>query len=117
MTRGEAIAILENEKECVNRANKNDYCNRDCYNCELVKTDTEILTALDMAISALSVENKGEWIKIKSGDKDFPESIVCSVCGGENSYLDFGIGTEPIAKSFVKSKYCPNCGARMKGGE
>lgn len=70
----------------------------------------------DMAISALS-EKKGEWIKIQSGDKDFPESIVCSVCGGENSYLDFGIGTEPIAKSFVKSKYCPNCGARMKGGE
>lgn len=53
MTREEAIAILKNEKECVNRANKNDYCNRDCYNCELVKTDTEILTALDMAISAL----------------------------------------------------------------
>ena len=26
----------------------------------------------DMAISALS-ENKGEWIKIQSGDKDFPK--------------------------------------------
>lgn len=51
--REQAIAILENEKKCVNRANKNDYCNRDCYNCELVKTDTEILTALDMAIKAL----------------------------------------------------------------
>jgi len=48
MTREEAIAIIENEKECVNRD-----CNRDCYNCELVKTDTEILTALDMAIKAL----------------------------------------------------------------
>lgn len=56
MTREEAIAIIENEKECVNRANKNDYCNRDCYNCELVKTDTEILTALDMAIKALERE-------------------------------------------------------------
>lgn len=53
MTREEAIAIIENEKKCVNRANKNDYCNRDCYNCELVKTDTEILEALDMAIKAL----------------------------------------------------------------
>jgi len=53
MTREEAIAIIENEMKCVNRANKNDYCNRDCYNCELVKTDTEILTALDMAIQAL----------------------------------------------------------------
>ena len=47
------IAIIENEKKCVNRANKNDYCNRDCYNCELVKTDTEILEALDMAIKTL----------------------------------------------------------------
>lgn len=57
MTREEeAIAILENEKKCVNRANKNDYCNRDCYNCELVKTDTEILNALDMAIKALEQE-------------------------------------------------------------
>ena len=53
MTREEAIAIIENEKKCVNRANKNDYCNRDCYNCELVKTDTEILEALDMAIKTL----------------------------------------------------------------
>ena len=58
MTREEAIAIIENEKECVNRANKNDYCNRDCYNCELVKTDTEILTALDMAIKALENEQR-----------------------------------------------------------
>ena len=55
--REQAIAILENEKKCVNRANKNDYCNRDCYNCELVKTDTEILTALDMAIKAIKQES------------------------------------------------------------
>lgn len=53
MTIEEAIAIIENEKRCVNRANKNDNCNRDCYNCELVKTDAEILEALDMAIKAL----------------------------------------------------------------
>ena len=55
--REQAIAILENEKKCVNRANKNDYCNRDCYNCELVKTDTEILTAFDMAIKALEYDD------------------------------------------------------------
>ena len=53
MTNKEAIDILENEKKCVNRANKNDECNRDCYNCELVKTDKEILNALDMAIQSL----------------------------------------------------------------
>lgn len=61
MTREEAIKILENEKACVNRANKNDYCNRDCYNCELVKTDTEILNALDMAIQAIE---QTKWISV-----------------------------------------------------
>ena len=60
--REQAIAILENEKKCVNRANKNDYCNRDYYNCELVKTDTEMLTALEMAIKALEQEPSGDLI-------------------------------------------------------
>lgn len=57
----------------------------------------------------------GHWKKIQSGDKDFPESIVCSRCGHENSYLDFGISSVPIGKSFKKSKFCPNCGAKMEG--
>lgn len=65
MIREEAIAIIENEKKCVNRANKNDYCNRDCYNCELVKTDTEILEALDMAIKALEQQPCDDCISRK----------------------------------------------------
>lgn len=69
--------------------------------------------ALDMAISALS-ENKGEWIKIQSGDKDFPESIVCSKCNNENSHLDFNEHNEPIGKVFITSNFCPNCGADMR---
>ena len=83
MTKEEAIAILENEKECVNRANKNDYCNRDCYNCELVKTDTEILTALDMAISALSendvldkIRAKIEHMTITEGGEDYVRKMA-----------------------------------------
>jgi hypothetical protein len=62
-----------------------------------------------------SAENKGEWIKIQSGDKDFPESIVCSKCKDENSHLDFNEHGEPIGKVFVTSKFCPNCGADMRG--
>jgi hypothetical protein len=57
----------------------------------------------------------GEWIKINSGDKDFPESIVCSKCKNENSHLDFNEHAEPIGKVFVTSKFCPNCGADMRG--
>lgn len=59
---------------------------------------------------------KGKWIKIQSGDEDFPESIVCSQCKNENSHLDFDEHSEPIGKVFVTSKYCPNCGAEMSGG-
>ncbi len=67
-------------------------------------------------INAPSVENKGEWIKVQSGDKDFPESIVCSKCGNENSHFDFNEHAEPIGKVFATSKFCPNCGADMRGG-
>lgn len=59
---------------------------------------------------------KGKWIKIQSGDEDFPESIVCSRCKNENSHLVFDEHSEPVGKVFVTSKYCPNCGAEMSGG-
>lgn len=70
---------------------------------------------LSRMLDELIAENKGEWIKIQSGDKDFPESIVCSKCKNENSHLDFNEHNEPIGKVFVTSKFCPNCGADMRG--
>ena len=64
---------------------------------------------------SVAIPNKvGHWKKIESGDKDFPESIVCSNCGCENSHFDYGIGTKPIGKVFVISKFCPNCGCPME---
>ena len=38
------------------------------------------------------------------------EDYVCSVCGGSNWYY----GTNGV---MARSKYCPNCGARMDGGK
>ena len=66
-------------------------------------------------ITILEAENKGEWIKIQSGDDKFPESIVCSKCKNENSHLDFDEHGEPIGKVFITSNFCPNCGADMRG--
>ena len=56
----------------------------------------------------------GHWIKINSGNEDFPESIVCDRCNHENSHLDFNEHNEPIGKVFVTSNFCPNCGADMR---
>ena len=61
-------------------------------------------TALGMAIEALSAERTGEWI-------DKGEYAECSMCGA-HSGTQFD-GVEPIP---LKTNYCPNCGARMKGG-
>lgn len=48
---------------------------------------------------------RGEWIV---SDKD----SVCSVCGKDEA--EFICGTEDWY-GYGLSKYCPNCGARMKG--
>lgn len=48
---------------------------------------------------------QGEWIV---SDKD----SVCSVCGKDEA--EFICGTEDWY-GYGLSKYCPNCGARMKG--
>lgn len=47
---------------------------------------------------------EGEWI-----GSDQTDEFVCSLCGG----------IAPVdceKEAFYKSNFCPNCGARMKGG-
>ena len=65
--------------------------------------------ALDMAISALS-ENKGEWIESKERSGHW----YCSVCGGIHTDPETGKWREIFD---YKYPFCPNCGAKMKGGE
>lgn len=50
---------------------------------------------------------QGEWIVNISNDKS-----ICSVCGANEA--DFIYGTE-MWYGLGDSKFCPNCGARMKG--
>ena len=78
--------------------------------------ETENIEDLIILITYMDsvTQKSGKWIKVKSGDKDFPESIVCSRCSNENSHLDFNENAEPIGKVFVTSKFCPNCGAKME---
>ena len=52
---------------------------------------------------------QGEWIVNVSDYKS-----VCSVCGANET--DFIYGTE-MWYGLGESKFCPNCGARMKGAD
>ena len=67
----------------------------------------------------------GEWIE----DGYYDNPCVCSVCGAEADYVskfnetfDYDweenlvpTGYEEI-KEYIRTPYCPNCGARMDGG-
>ena len=62
----------------------------------------------------------GEWITKEAYSEDkamgFTEQIVCSNCDMQNSYFsEWDECKNPIAKTFIRSKFCPNCGAYMKG--
>ena len=47
-----AIEVIKTEKECVMR-NVGSNCNRDCYGCDLIMPDKDILDAYDIAIDAI----------------------------------------------------------------
>lgn len=50
-------------------------------------------------------ERTGEWV-----ESEIPNELyVCSECGGACWSYDY-------QRNIVKSNYCPNCGAKMKGG-
>jgi len=61
----------------------------------------------------------GHWITKEAYSEDkamgFTEQIVCSNCDMQNSYFsEWDECKNPISKTFIRSKYCPNCGAKMQ---
>lgn len=59
----------------------------------------------------------GRWIeKPPYADetvKGLEFQIVCSWCDEQNASITFDENSVPIAKTFYRTRYCPNCGARM----
>ena len=53
-------------------------------------------------------EEHGQWL----GDKDYPK---CSVCGCD--IVSEYIYSQDYAEIYRPMKYCPNCGADMRGCE
>ena len=46
-------------------------------------------------------QSEGEWIWTENGTEDYEQYWLCSCCNN---------------KSYWKSKFCEECGAKMKGG-
>jgi len=59
-----------------------------------------VLKAIDSA--PVVGPKQGEWIKDNAGDR------FCSECGGYALYHELGLK--------IESRFCPNCGADMRGG-
>lgn len=94
MTREEAMLLLHDMKDTYDEIHENT-------NCEI---GYEQMTALDMAIEALSIDAvQGEWQKVEEQPyfRKHYDTVCCSVCR---------------KKGNRKWNFCPNCGARMKGG-
>ena len=101
MTREEAIKVLENERACV----LNDACQRaECANCALVMETEDVLSALDLALSALRGPTR-EMV-----ERMFPGCALCNWGGLDYVGVDSdGIYLSKPSKN-EKFRFCPVCG-------
>lgn len=95
MKREEAIERLKQNKAAA------EFYAGMAQNTNAIENELKDIEAIDMAIEALS-ERTGEWIW---SDEDM--SWKCGNCGCVFEEIDW----KP------EYNFCPNCGARMKGGE
>jgi len=59
-----------------------------------------------------SIRPQGEWIYTDKEDKEKGYGGYCSVCK-----CDMPIGMNDWKQEYYESKFCPNCGAYMRGEE
>lgn len=101
---------------------KDTMCTK-CANGEIIDdecngSDCSMLREIENAptIEAEPVR-RGRWIeKPPYSDetvKGLEFQIVCSRCDEQNSSMTFDENSVPIAKTFYRTRYCPNCGAKM----
>lgn len=111
MTREEAIKVLQNERECVQRQSGQG-CDHNCAVCDLVLPDKAIIDAYGMAISALrdqQVAEKNEPLtldELREMDRFSPPvwddclhdwcAVRPDVCAGRQGVQYIGGGRRPL---------------------
>lgn len=71
---------------------------------ELIDIEVVPLDAIDNAQAVEPKRSKGKWLH----NSDRPDTLICSVCN---------CGWDMWRYESKELKYCPNCGADMRGGE
>jgi len=89
--------------------NKGDLISRQAVIDVLTKTSGIRGDALKALYDLPPVENNGEWVP--QDIHNCHTSFKCSECGYIHSFMHL------YGKPTADYTYCPNCGARMKGGE
>jgi hypothetical protein len=88
---------MSKEKQIEKMVKTVSACECDCLNCKTCYS-WKLCEALYNA--GYRKQSEGEWIDMKIFGIEVP---VCSVCEAESSYYEH-------------YAFCPNCGAKMKGG-
>lgn len=84
--------------------------------CSEISDICNIITDFATFTDVQSVKH-GRWIE-KPPYKDetvkgLEFQIVCSECDEQNCSLEFDENYSAIGKTFYRTRYCPNCGAKM----
>lgn len=104
------LPTIEVSEDCISREwlfkNFQTVCeNVICSECPFDDDDCRLADYIKNAPSVIPSRAEGEWV-----DKgDYAE---CSLCGAKSG-TQFN-GVEPVPR---KTKFCPDCGAKMKGAE
>lgn len=78
----------------------------------LIDIEEQYRKGLEKGLSEWETERPtGEWIYTNKEDKQKGYGGYCSVC-----QCDMPIGINDWKQEYYESKFCPNCGAEMKGG-
>ena len=134
ISREDAIDILLNEMECVQRASDEE-CNRDCAKCDLLRDTNKILQAYRIAIRALEHPEENVVAIVPCGDAISRQKVLDVI--NLNWYyrkncievIENLPSVNPQQKTgyWIHNKcdecgasrpplfdnYCPNCGAKM----
>ena len=83
-----------------------DECRAHTPSCECIMCDAAIESATDIYNAGYRKQSEGEWEKFEG------ERFICSNCAKV-----FGLGSTATIHDVKRVwNFCPNCGAKMKGG-